>query len=160
MYYNILKEAIYLLTEYQIFNFPVPVHELEQLFTDKGIEILFSKHISTPYMVCESITIPYCTTSCDYRHMLAHEAAHVFYHDPNYLFKNEIVAIKTEKQANAFAAYFLMPVYIFEEAITYCSCDYELAKEFGVSECFVKFRKGLTEGLMHDGYFDEYLKEA
>lgn len=159
MYYNMLKESIYLLTEYQIFIFPVPVHELEQIFTDKGVEILFSEHITRPHAVCESVTIPYCTNSCEYRHMLAHEVAHVFFHDPNYLFKKDFVTIKNENQANAFAAYFLMPIYVFEEAMNYCRNDYELAKEFGVSKCFVLFRKSLTEGLISDGYFDDYYEE-
>ncbi len=73
--------------------------------------------------------------------------------------KNKIVVDKQEQQAEAFAAYFLMPVYVFEEALKYCSNDYELAEEFGVMVEFVQFRKKLTEALIHDGYFDEQFTE-
>lgn len=73
--------------------------------------------------------------------------------------KNRIIVKKQEKQAEAFAAYFLMPVYIFEEALKYCSSDHELAEEFGVTVTFIRFRKQLTEALINDGYFDEGLTD-
>lgn len=159
MYYNMLKESIYLLTEYQIFNFPIPVHELEQIFTDKGIEILFCKHLKQPLTVQNSLTLPCYSDIKEYRSDLTHEAAHALFHNSNYFFKSETFNIKNEAQANAFAAYFLMPVYIFEEALKYCHNDHELSEEFGVSEDFVKFRKKLTTALIYDGYFKEKFEE-
>jgi hypothetical protein len=148
-----LKESIYLITEYELFSFPIQLHELEQIFTDKGIETLLSKHIKKPFVICESISIPYYCSSKEYRSSLCHEAAHFLFHDTNSFFKSEIINIKNEAQANAFAAYFLMPVYIFEESFRYCSNDYELAEEFGVTEELVRFRKKLTQALIYDGYF-------
>jgi Zn-dependent peptidase ImmA (M78 family) len=66
---------------------------------------------------------------------------------------------KQEMQANAFAAYFLMPVYVFEESLKLGRSDYDLAEEFGVTVNFVRFRKELTEALIHGGYFDEMLEQ-
>jgi hypothetical protein len=51
-----------------------------------------------------------------------------------------------------------MPVYVFEEALKYCSNDYELAEEFGVTVNFVRYRKKLTKALLQDGYFDELIE--
>jgi hypothetical protein len=150
-----LKESIYLLTEYQIFNFPIPTHQLEQIFTDKGIKLLFCQHLKQPLTIYNSLTLPYYSDTKEYRSDLTHEAAHVMFHDSNYLFKNDIINIKTETQANAFAAYFLMPVHIFEEALKYGRNDYELSEEFGVSDEFVNFRKTLSAALLFDGYFKE-----
>lgn len=158
MYYNMLKKAIYLITEYELFNFPIQLHELDQIFTDKGIEILISKHLRKPFVICDSVSIPYACSSDEYRCLLSHEAAHILFHDANSFFKSDLVNIKTEAQANAFAAYFLMPVFVFEEALTYCTNDYELSEEFGVTEEFVRFRKKLTKHLVHDGYFDDHIK--
>ena len=77
------------------------------------------------------------------------------YQGSNHFRNDYSINAKNEAQANAFAAYFLMPVYVFEEAMTYTENDYELAEEFGVTAQFVKYRKKLTEGLLLDGYFNE-----
>ena len=47
MYYNILEKAVYLITEYQIFEYPIPVHIIEQLISDHNIKIVILKNLNS-----------------------------------------------------------------------------------------------------------------
>lgn len=158
MYYNMLNKAIYLLTEYQIFEYPIDKDTIEHIILDNHLKMVTLKNLSTTICINDVILLPK-TQNNAFRESVVHEIGHTLYHYGNSLLKNKIIVNKQEKQANAFAAYFLMPVYVFEEALKYCSNDYELAEEFGVTINFVKFRKELTESLINDGYFDEQLEQ-
>lgn len=158
MYYNMLNKAIYLLTEYQIFYYPIDKDTIEQVITDKNLKIITLKNLSSTICVDDTILMPK-TQNNAFRECVVHELGHAICHCGNSLLKEKAVVNKQEMQANAFAAYFLMPVYVFEEALKYCSNDYELAEEFGVTPEFVQFRKKLTEALLYDGYFDESVTE-
>lgn len=158
MYYNMLNKAIYLLTEYQIFDYPIDKDTIEQIILDNHLKLVVLKNLCSTVCINDTILLPK-TQNNAFRESVVHEIGHTLYHYGNSLLKNKILVNKQEKQANAFAAYFLMPVYVFEEALKYCSNDYELAEEFGVTVDFVKFRKELTESLINDGYFDEQLEQ-
>jgi hypothetical protein len=158
MYYNMLNKAIYLLTEYQIFDYPIDKDTIEQIILDNHLKLVVLKNLCSTVCINDTILLPK-TQNNAFRESVVHEIGHTLYHYGNSLLKNKIIVNKQEKQANAFAAYFLMPVYVFEEALKYCSNDYELAEEFGVTINFVKFRKELTESLINDGYFDEQLEQ-
>lgn len=157
MYYNMLNKAIYLLTEYQIFDYPIDKDTIEQIILDKNLKIATLKNLSTALCIDDTILVPKIQNNA-YREAIVHELGHACYHVGNSLLKDKIIVSKQEQQAKAFAAYFLMPVYIFEEAMKYCNDDYVLAEEFGVTVSFVKFRKQLTEALIYDGYFNELLE--
>ena len=158
MYYNMLNKAIYLLTEYQIFDYPIDKDTIEQIILDNHLKLVVLKNLCSTVCINDTILLPK-TQNNAFRESVVHEIGHTLYHYGNSLLKNKIIVNKQEKQANAFAAYFLMPVYVFEEALKYCSNDYELAEEFGVTINFVKFRKELPESLINDGYFDEQLEQ-
>lgn len=158
MYYNMLNKAIYLLTEYQIFEYPIDKDTIEQIISDRNLKLVTLKNLSTTVCINNYILAPK-TQNNAYRENVVHEIGHALYHCGNSLMKKRIIIDKQEMQAEAFAAYFLMPVYVFEEALKYCSNDHELAEEFGVTVRLVKFRKKLTEALINDGYFDEKLTE-
>lgn len=157
MYYNMLKKAIYLLTEYQIFEYPVDKDTINQIVADENLKLVTLKNLSMTICINDEILLPK-TQNIAFRESVVHEIGHAICHYGNSLLKNRIIVNKQEKQAEAFAAYFLMPVYVFEEAMKYCSNDYELAEEFGVNVNFVRFRKKLTESLINDGYFNEQLE--
>lgn len=156
MYYNMLNKAIYLLTKYQIFDYPIDKDTIEQVISDKHLKIVTLNSLSTTLYVEDTILMPK-TQNNAFREDIVHELGHAYFHSGNSLLKNKTVVSKQEMQADAFAAYFLMPVYVFEEALKYCPNDYELAEEFGVTVNFAKYRKQLTEALIHDGYFDELI---
>lgn len=158
MYYNMLNKAIYLLTEYQIFDYPIDKDTIEQIILDNHLRLVVLKNLCSTVCINDTILMPK-TQNNAFRESIVHEIGHTLYHYGNSLLKNKIVVNKQEKQAEAFAAYFLMPVYVFEEAMKYCSNDFELAEEFGVTVNFVKIRKVLTESLINDGYFDEQLEQ-
>lgn len=158
MYYNMLNKALFLLTEYQIFDYPIYKDTIEQVVLDKHLKITILKNLSTSVYINDTILMPK-TQNNAHRESVVHELGHAFFHYGNSLLKEKSIVRKQEMQANAFAAYFLMPVYVFEEALKYCSNDYELAEEFGVTLEFVRFRKRLSEALMYDGYFDEVITE-
>jgi len=149
-----LNKAIYLLTEYQIFEYPIDKDTIEQILLDNHLKLVTLKNLSSTVCINDVILTPK-TQNNAFRENVIHEVGHAYCHSGNSLMKNKIVVDKQEQQAEAFAAYFLMPVYVFEEALKYCSNDYELAEEFGVTVKLVQFRKWLTESLMNDGYFDE-----
>lgn len=150
-----LEKSIYLLTEYQIFEFPIPIYIIDQIIRDQNIKITILKNLNRTCLIDNEIIT--CNYSCchDYRTSIVHEAGHAFYHSSNYFNNDYFVNSKNEAQANAFAAYFLMPIYVFEEAMKYTENDFELSEEFGVTVEFVQFRKKLTESLLLDGYFKE-----
>lgn len=158
MYYNMLKKAIYLLTEYQIFDYPIYKDTINQIIADSNLKLVTLKNLCSTVCINNEILTPK-TQNKAFRENIIHEIGHVYCHCGNSLLKNKIVVNKQEKQAEAFAAYFLMPVYIFEEAMKYCNNDFELAEEFGVTVKFVHYRKKLTEALIKDGYFDEPLEQ-
>lgn len=158
MHYNMLKKAIDLLTEYQIFEYPIYKDTIEQVISNIHLRTVVLKNLSTTIYINDTILLPKTQNKASYREDIVHELGHAYFHCGNSLLKDKIVVRKQEMQANAFAAYFLMPVYVFEEALKYCSNDYELAEEFGVTISFVQFRKKLTEALIKDGYFDEVLE--
>lgn len=152
-----LEKAIYLITEYKIFDYPIDKDTIEQIILDHDLKIITLKNLSKTVCIENSILTPK-TQNNAYREDIIHELGHAKFHTGNSLLKNKFIVDKQEMQAEAFAAYFLMPVYIFEEALKYCSNDYELADEFGVTVQFVRFRKSLTEALMNDGYFEEMIE--
>lgn len=152
MYYRMLNKAIYLITEYQIFDYPIDRDTIAQIILDNNLKHVTLNKLTTSCVINDTILSPSLCNK-DYRETMIHELGHASYHVGNALHKNKLVLSKEEKQANAFAAYFLMPVYVFEELIKLGYNDFELAEEFGVNVEFVKFRKELTERLMHDGYF-------
>jgi Zn-dependent peptidase ImmA (M78 family) len=149
-----LNKAIYLLTEYQIFDYPIDKDTIEQVISDKHLKIITLKNLSTTIYIDDTILMPK-TQNKAFREDVVHELGHAFFHYGNSMLKEKVVISKQEMQANAFAAYFLMPVYVFEESLKLGRSDYDLAEEFGVTVNFVRFRKELTEALIHNGYFDE-----
>lgn len=152
MYYRMLNKAIYLLTEYQIFDYPISKDVIEQIIEDNSLKHIVLNNLSTSCCIDDTVLTPELDNK-EYRETIMHELGHACNHTGNALHKHKLVLSKEEKQANAFAAYFLMPVYVFEELLNLGYNDYELAEEFGVNIEFVRFRKELTEGLKHDGYF-------
>jgi hypothetical protein len=153
-----LNKAIYLLTEYQIFDYPIDKDTIEQVISDKHLKLITLKNLSTTIYIDDTILMPK-TQNNAFREDVVHELGHAFFHYGNSMLKEKTVISKQEMQANAFAAYFLMPVYVFEESLKLGRSDYDLAEEFGVTVNFVRFRKELTEALIHNGYFDEMLEQ-
>lgn len=153
-----LNKAIYLLTEYQIFDYPIDKETIEQVISDKHLKLITLKNLSTTIYIDDTILMPK-TQNKAFREEVVHELGHALFHYGNSMLKEKTVISKQEMQANAFAAYFLMPVYVFEESLKLGRSDYDLAEEFGVTVNFVRFRKELTEALIHDGYFDEMLEQ-
>ena len=152
MYYRMLNKAIYLLTEYEIFDYPISKDTIDQIILDNNLKHVVLSNLSTSCCIGDTILTPRLDNA-EYRETMIHELGHACNHVGNALYKNKLVLSKEEKQAQAFAAYFLMPIHVFEELLKLGYNDYELAEEFGVNVEFVKFRKELTEGLKHDGYF-------
>ena len=103
MYYNMLKKAIYLLTEYQIFEYPIDKDIIEQVISDKQLKIFTLENLSTTLCINDTILMPK-TQNNDYRENIVHEIGHVYCHCGNSLLKNRIVVDKQEQQAEAFAA--------------------------------------------------------
>lgn len=154
MYYNVLNHANILLTDYEIFDFPVSMDIINQIIHDKNIKLVIKQNLRKAIIMEDEIIIG-PGENTDLRESILHETYHINYHRQNYVLLDKLQIAKNEAQAKAFAAYFLMPVYIFEEAIQYCYSDYELAEEFGVTLDFVLYRKELSQQLIKADYFNE-----
>lgn len=154
MYFNILIHANFLLTEYEIFDFPVSMDTINQIIHDQQIKLVIKQNLGWAMAFDNEILISPGENTL-LRESILHETYHINYHNQNSIYQNKLQIAKNEAQAKAFAAYFLMPVYIFEEAIKYCNSDFELAEEFGVTTEFVEYRKQLSQQLINSDYFNE-----
>lgn len=153
MFFRMLQRANYLITEYEIFDFPIPLDVIETLIHDRKIKIQILENIKSGFAIVDQMILPH-GSSTDLRENMIHEFCHTQYHVHNHFTNDKVTIAKNEAQAKAFAAYFLMPVYIFEESLKYCESDEELAEEYGVSLGFINYRKILTKNLMLSGYFE------
>lgn len=154
LYYRMLQRANYLITKYEIFDFPIPLEIIENVIRDRKIKVQILENMSFGFVLENQILLPKGSSSY-LRENMAHEYCHSEYHVHNHFTSDKVVIAKNEAQAKAFAAYFLMPVYIFEESLKYCVNDEELAEEYGVSLSFTHYRKVLTRSLLLSGYFRE-----
>jgi len=148
-----LNRANFLLTEYKIFSFPIPLHTIDQIIDDFNIKVVIRKYLTSSVSYDDEIAIG-IYESPQYREDLLHETCHICYHNANRFNSDDYIIAKNESQAQAFAAYFLMPVYIFENDLKQGLSDYELSENFGVSIEFVRYRKTLTEALINTNYFE------
>ena len=152
MYLRMLQRANFLLIEYSIFDFPIPLHIIDQIIHDLNIKIAIRKYLTSSISYSDEIVIGIYEAP-QYREELLHETCHICYHCGNKFDSDKYVIAKNEAQAQAFAAYFLMPVYIFESDLRQGLNDYELSENFGVCLKFVRYRKTLTEALLSINYF-------
>jgi len=153
MFLHMLEIANFFITEYEIFTFPVSLDTIDQIIDDMNIKLIIKKNLkSTLYMDGELITG--VKSRIRYREDLSHEMCHIRCHSMNKFNSNKVQIVKNEAQAQAFAAYFLMPVFIFEQDLSDGCSDYELSENFGVCMNFIKYRKILTESLINIDYFN------
>lgn len=143
MYHFELKQSNAIHKKYRINSFPVQLWQIEQAIIDRGYDIIISRKISTTSVLGRTVYLP---VACDShaRVYLSHELGHILNHSFNaYNAKNTNVS-KCECQANAFAAYFLMPRFIFENDAR--SLDaWELAEKYGVPVEWVNKRFNLCQ---------------
>ncbi|WP_195683375.1 ImmA/IrrE family metallo-endopeptidase [Alkalibacter mobilis] len=147
-----LQRANYLITEYEIYDFPIPLDVIEKVIFDRKIKVQIIENIHSGLVIANQMLLPHGAAS-NLRENMVHEYCHTQYHVHNHFSSDKVTIAKNEAQAKAFAAYFLMPVYIFEESLKYCETDAELAEEYGVTLEFIQYRKLLTQSLMLSGYF-------
>ncbi|MFZ7119794.1 MAG: ImmA/IrrE family metallo-endopeptidase [Eubacteriaceae bacterium] len=153
MFLRMLKKANYFLREYEILDFPISIELIQEIFNDLNYRIVIIKNMKQHGTIyADNILITGINSAC-LRENMCHECGHIVSHHYNQYCDDKIQIIKNEAQAQAFAAYLLMPVFIFEETIKYCNNDYEVSEEFGVNVEFVQYRKTLTAGLVRINYF-------
>lgn len=150
---RVARLATDLLDRYGIKNVPVP---LEPLLKDNRI-VVTNWSFSPPYIGMsgcgkyKNFVAVQRGLSCESRRrVIGHEGAHVVLHAGNhfYMVKDSLQRIlvdKQELQAEAFAAYYLIPEWELER-VQYLRLD-ELADHFLVPEDLVKFRLYLKRQL-------------
>jgi hypothetical protein len=147
------QKANALLKKYNITEFPVPVHIIEQIIIEKKYKIEILKHLRDTAATIGNAVLVGSVSGAAYRECLVHESCHIYNHAGNQLQKNKWQVAKDEGQAQAFAAYFLMPLGIFEAAMRENECSYYLSEEFGVTVELVEFRKHLLKSLLESGEY-------
>ncbi|WP_422444289.1 ImmA/IrrE family metallo-endopeptidase [Thermoanaerobacterium sp. DL9XJH110] len=151
MYLNMAEKANQLLQKYQVKDFPVPTDIIEQIIYSEGISIEITKYLKKSLYHEDNgskvIFIGHALKNSLYREYLLHETAHR-YHYGNTALQDPIIVEKNEGQAKAFAAYFLMPIGVFESYLAKGESDYSLSQIFGVTQELVEFRKELSKSLI------------
>lgn len=154
MYLLMAEKAKKLLQKYQVQEFPVPLDIIEHIIYSEGIDIQITKYLNRAVFCDNVIYIGQALENRCRREYLAHEAAHM-YHCGNTALLYPITVDKNEAQAKAFAAYFLMPVGIFEAYLARGESDYSLTEIFGVKQELVEFRKLLSRSLLENGNYEK-----
>lgn len=156
MHLLMAEKANQLLQKYQVKDFPVPTDIIEQIICYEGISIEITKYLKKGlYYEDGGSKIIYIGQALEnnlYRECLLHEAAHM-YHCGNLALQDHIILDKNEAQAKAFAAYFLMPIGIFEQYLARGENDYSLSEIFGVTQELVQYRKKLSKSLIEGGAY-------
>ena len=153
MYIRLAQKANALLHYYKIKNFPVSIPLIEEIIHDEKVKIVIRKNLNHACVIGDHLLLKECVGS-DARYQLSHEYLHIKEHPGNRFMSSEFLIAKNEAQAKAFAAYFLMPLGLFERSLKEDESEYELAEEYGVSQELVRYRKFLTKSLIESGYYD------
>ncbi|WP_196793646.1 ImmA/IrrE family metallo-endopeptidase [Thermoanaerobacterium thermosaccharolyticum] len=146
------QKANKLLLKYNIVNFPINIDIIEYIIENEGLEIEFTSSIKKAVIIDNTIYMNKPDNMSDYRSFVIHEYGHYTYQCGNieYLSNKN----KYEMKAQAFAAYFLMPIGVFEKHLELNQNDYELSHDFGVTLELIKFRKDLTKALIDSGEYN------
>ena len=158
-----LEKATMLLQKYCITEFPIPVDLIEDIIFKEGIKLQLTKYLKKGFYYEDSEEkIIYLGSkihqTSKLREYLIHETAHM-YHCGNTTLLPPLVVDKNESQAKAFAAYFLMPLGIFEKYLVKGKNDYRLSELFGVTQDLVRYRKRLSKALIESGSYEQLLKK-
>lgn len=160
MYYQMLSKATALLRRYGICHFPVPLEIIDTILADAQIQVETTPHLVgrlKGHAVDDGyekvIYLAENLLEQEARDTKMHEYCHLTNHHGNCFNLYLKTRDKNENQARAFAAYFLMPLGIFERQIKLTESNHELAETFGVPEDLVVFRKELLANLLESGYY-------
>lgn len=143
MYNFELKQSNAFHKKYRIDSFPVQLWQIEQTIIDRGYDIIISKKISSTSVMGRTVYLP-VTCDSNARVYLSHELGHILNHSFNAYNAKNINISKCECQANAFAAYFLMPHIIFEGDAQTLNV-WELSEKYGVPVEWVQKRFNLCQ---------------
>ena len=158
MYQLMAEKANKLLVKYQVSEFPISLETIEHILISEGINIQITSYLKRALYCDNVIYIGEALEQSCYREYMIHETAHT-YHYGNTALLDPVIVNKNEGQARAFAAYFLMPIGLFEK---YLACDennYSLAESFGVNQELIETRKSLSQGLINSGMFYKLREE-
>lgn len=153
MYLLMAEKANRLLQKYRIREFPVPVEIIEHIICSEGVDVQVTKYLKRALFCDNVIYIGQALENKRQREYLAHEAAHM-YHCGNTALLDPVTVDKNEAQAKAFAAYFLMPVGVFEICLAKGESDCELVEAFGVKGELVQHRKEMSMALLYSGNYE------
>ena len=157
MYLQMLEKAIILLQKYNITEFPIPIDVIEEIIFKEGVKLQITKYLEKAFYYEDSKEkIIYLghkvKATYQQREYLLHETAHM-YHCGNTALLPSLVVDKNESQAEAFAAYFLMPFPVFETCLAKGENNFQLSQRFGVTQDLVRCRMKLLESLIENGYY-------
>lgn len=154
MFLFIAEKVNALLHKHQVKEFPVPLEIIERIICSEGIDIRITKYLNRALYCNNTIYIGQALDNFCRREYLVHEAGHA-YHAGNTTLLDPISVDKAEAQAQAFAAYFLMPIGIFEAYLARGETDYALGEIFGVKQELVIYRKELSKALAESNCLEQ-----
>lgn len=158
MYTLMAEKANRLLNKYKVKSFPVSIDVIEKIISNEKISIQITKYLKKGlYYENAGSKVIYIGKSLDNslcRECLLHEVAHMFHYGNTALLAPPVVH-KNEGQAQAFAAYFLMPIGVFETYLAKGENDYTLSEIFGVTQELVLYRKKLSQSLIEGGSYKQ-----
>ncbi len=129
------KCAFNTLQSNNISEFPIPIYAIEQIIIDHDYDIVIIPTLRKSCVFDQTLFVANLPDT-EFRISLAHELGHILMHD---FF---IHSSRSEAQADAFAAYFLMPPGMFEKDLEQLN-EWDLAEKYGVSIEYVIKRAAL-----------------
>jgi Zn-dependent peptidase ImmA (M78 family) len=143
LYKLIKKRVIQTLNAYPVTSLPIPIHSIEEIINENRYQVKNVGGLLKPCIFDTTIYCPTFKTSNDCRYALSHELGHIMIHGNTKSIIDH--PAKHEAVADAFALYFTMPPYLFEEDLKRMN-EWDLAEKYGVPVKQVLNRFKFCEG--------------
>lgn len=146
MYNTQRMKSIFLHQKYKLSTFPIAIWEIEQIIIDRGYDVCISQKSMASFILSTTVFVPNISDTHN-RFCLSHELGHIMGNHYDIYHVDKYTKNKYECQADAFAAYFLMPSGHFEDHAP-AMTKYDLSEFYGVPVNFINKRMELSIDLI------------
>lgn len=137
MFKHCKQRALRILKSNNITELPIPIYTIAQIIIDHNFDIIIVPGITKSCIFSQTLFVANLPAA-EFRAALAHELGHILLHE---FF---IHSTQSETRADAFAAYFLMPPYLFEKDVLKMSV-FDLSELYGIPVSLVNKRMQLIK---------------
>lgn len=138
MFDRVKSNAMNLINDYSVNDFPVQVHMIQEIIHNYGYRMHQVEEIEEPCIIGGSVLFfPKFKTYSEFRYCITHELGHIVLHDCISGYSE--ITYKEEIEADVFALYFTMPPSLFDTDARSHNI-WQLSEIYGVPVESVKMR--------------------